>query len=441
MTQPDVVLLSVDSLRYDAVFDREGEVRDGLTGFERLVDSGVSYDDAWATGSYTVGSVRSILSGSYQWSYDGDPYEADRPHVAEYFSELGYATGGFHSNPLLHEKHGWDRGFDHYFTGGFEGTGKSVMGTVQNLVTKFDVTSQLAQSVLSLVGQHTGRDIRGGGRPYIPAGELQRRAVEWADEQRDPVFLWVHYMDVHNPWYPHEGTDSADLDKSNLMRSFYKARDNPSAVTDADRRTLEKAYRGSVQNFDRHLDSFLDELERTLDDPILCLTSDHGELFGENETYLHPASVYSKLLHVPLIVGSSGESPSEQAPVSTVDILPTLVSMASGDANSVTADAGDASGTTPDGSNATADVDGLDLSADEATERREVFGASSDEVRVVTEGGDSAHDVVDREFARELSEDGREQVERLRSSDLTDSRTIDDDDDELDEQLEALGYK
>jgi arylsulfatase A-like enzyme len=431
MTQPDVVLLSVDSLRYDAVFDGEGEVRDGLAGFERLVDYGVSYDDAWATASYTVGSVRSILSGSYQWSYDGDPYEADRPHVAEYFSELGYATGGFHSNPLLHEKHGWNRGFDHYFTGGFEGTGKSVMGAVQNLVTKFDVTSQLAQSVLSLVGQHTGRDIRGGGRPYIPADELQRRAVEWADEQHNPVFTWVHYMDVHNPWYPHEGTDSADLDKSNLMRSFYKARDNPSSVTDADRRTLQKAYRGSVQNFDRHLDSFLDELERTLDDPILCLTSDHGELFGENETYLHPASVYSKLLHVPLIVGSSGESPSEQAPVSTVDVLPTLVSMANGDVSGATADA----------SGATADVDGRDLSADEAADRLEVFGASSDEVRVVTEDGDSAYDVAERDFASELSDSGREQVERLRSSDLTGRRTIDDDDDELDEQLEALGYK
>lgn len=59
----------------------------------------------------------------------------------------------------------------------------------------------------------------------------------------------------------------------------------------ADNQTLQRAYRGSVQNFDRHLCAFLDETEQQLDSPLVFPTSDHGLFVGDDREYFKDTSV------------------------------------------------------------------------------------------------------------------------------------------------------
>ena len=41
--------------------------------------------------------------------------------------------------------------------------------------------------------------------PYPPAEVPTSKAVEWIKRNKDnPFFLWIHYMDVHNPYLVRE---------------------------------------------------------------------------------------------------------------------------------------------------------------------------------------------------------------------------------------------
>ena len=113
-------------LRYDAVFDDDGSIRDGLSGFKRIAEGGTSFDNAWATGPYTRTSVPSIISGSYLWTYDGDIYEPARPHIAETFKK--WDTTLVDSIQI------------HFLTNAMDGIG-DLTGTLAEVLQKIKVSS------------------------------------------------------------------------------------------------------------------------------------------------------------------------------------------------------------------------------------------------------------------------------------------------------------
>jgi arylsulfatase A-like enzyme len=201
------------------------------------------------------------------------------------------------------------------------------------------------------------------------------------------------------------------MDERELTQLFYRARETPQTITETERKRLKRAYTGTVQHFDRRLSSFLDTLQTRLDDPIVCLTSDHGELFGKNGSYFHPGDLHPELLRVPLVVSPSADIQPTSDPVSTVDILPTLAAVAGSD---------DVSG-----------VDGRNLQRHVGD--RTVFASVNDSVRVVTNECTAAYH-IDQIPEEHLSEWGPEQIQ---SSDDMDQF----DDEDLQERLEALGYR
>jgi arylsulfatase A-like enzyme len=338
--------------------------------------------------------------------------------VAEEFAQLGYNTGGFHSNPFLDERYGWGRGFDEYFNGSFSKKENQIKQGLHSLVSKSDTAKRWARRALSFLGRRIGRDMRGGSEPYVPAETLNRQVEDWLNEQHDPVFLWIHYMDVHNPWYPRAGTASEAIDQRELLQTFYKARESPEALTESERETLRCAYRGSVQYFDRELNRCMDLLEAELSDPVFCLTSDHGELFGENGMYFHPGVLEPELLRVPMMFSEGGLSSDAGHLASLVDVVPTLLSLADSSTHE--------------------QFDGVSLISE--TERQEIFASARDSVRIITEEGNSEHTIEEAQDIEWVSQNGRSHIQRLSNQAVNDSITRFEDDD-LDEQLKALGYK
>jgi arylsulfatase A-like enzyme len=353
-----------------------------------------------------------ILSGAYQWSYSGEVYEKNRPHLASILRDAGYSTAGFHSNPFLDARYGWDRGFDTY--GSESEIDDGLRERIRRLALEYETTKQLGRKIMRFVGQRTGTDIRGDSHPYLPASTLHEQASSWLETQSEPVFLWLHYMDAHNPWTPREGTDSMGLDETELTRIFYSAREDPTSVTDAQRNKLRRAYRGEITHFDRRLGSFLDELDRQLGDTVICLTSDHGELFGEHDSYFHPGELYTELLRVPFIVSPRSGLAETAEPISTVDILPTLCGIA---------------GCEPPA------VDGADLRNEPGC--REVFAAVNDTLRVISADRSDEYS-LDSVPNDALTDSIRKQIASLSGSDISIDQF---DDEDLQDQLEALGYK
>jgi len=135
-------------------------------------------------------------------------------------------------------------------------------------------------------------------------------------------------MDVHGPYQPKSG--STYLNKYRGERLWRKAVTSPGEVTDDERETIRAWYREEVTYTDRCLGTLLDGLREhgQLNDTVVAVTADHGEQFGEHDTYSHPHQLYDELVHVPLVVaGPSCTSASIDDVVELTDVAPTLATV------------------------------------------------------------------------------------------------------------------
>jgi choline-sulfatase len=104
-------------------------------------------------------------------------------------------------------------------------------------------------------------------------------------------------------------------------------------ITEDHVRAARRAYYGAISYVDDHLSALLNVLRVTgrLDDTIVIVTSDHGEMLGERGAW-YKMSFYEGAARVPLIVRAPGRFPPGRVPaaVSTMDLPPTLVALAGG---------------------------------------------------------------------------------------------------------------
>ena len=332
----DILLITVDSLRADYVFGPKAP--DSLETLPKLADDGIHFTNAHSNAGYTKASFLSILSGTYPWMFDAvdEGFDPDRPHVAELLSDVGYETAGFHTNAYLSPTYNYDRGFDQYL-GRENASSDAGMGhfesTFNDLVETAVSTRGVAEVVhwvYSQAGKRVGLQL--GSNLYRPAEELNDTIVEWTRGSSGPRFVWAHYMDVHNPYYPHEGTVSEGLSRRKAIKLFHRVNEQRGDAPQTDIDTLERLYRGEIEYFDRELGDFLERLDDTigLDDTLVVFSSDHGEAFNERGVVFHPGSaLYEENVHIPIIVRDPeiGHSTVE-TPVSNVDLVPTLLSAA-----------------------------------------------------------------------------------------------------------------
>lgn len=330
----NVLLVTVDSLRADYVFGPKAP--ESLETLPRLASEGVHFRNAFTNAPYTRASFLSILSGTYPWMFGSvqGGYSRERPHVAQILSEAGYSTAGFHTNTYLSPTYDYDRGFDHYLGRDTDDSdeGMTAFETAYNNIVEQAVEvpglSDAVHWTYAAVGKHLGLQL--GSRLYRPAEQLNDAVVEWTRRSSEPSFVWAHYMDVHNPYYPHEGTVSEGVSRRRAVKLFHEVNERRADAPREDIETLERLYRGEIEYFDRQLGSLLDRLDETLDleNTLVVVTSDHGEAFGEHGHVFHPGrALYDENVHIPLVLNGPGiEQCTVDVPVSNADVVPTLLS-------------------------------------------------------------------------------------------------------------------
>ena len=99
-------------------------------------------------------------------------------------------------------------------------------------------------------------------------------------------------------------------------------------------RAARRAYYGAISYLDEHVGRLLDILRagERFDDTVVMLTSDHGEMLGERGAW-YKMSFFEGSARVPLVVHAPNlfEPHRVTSPVSTMDLVPTLVGLASPD--------------------------------------------------------------------------------------------------------------
>jgi len=296
------VLYVVDALRADhlSVYGYERRTSPRLEEFAR---TSAVFLDAYSTGPHTGTSIPSLFTSLAPSAVEGRLRRSEDavPHtIAELFRDAGFETAAFEANLLIQRYLGYGRGFE-----------------------TFEVFSR-----------------RVDGRPAtITAAELHEHVVEWLERPRDrPFFLFVQSMDVHNPYDPPApflGRFGSDREGPAPELTYLPQDVDPKSAAflhEAVRALKPRHYDDGIAYADHELGLLIAALADLglRDSTAIVITADHGESLGEGGRFLHGLSLNQELVHVPLLVSVPWlrESVRVQAPVSLLDVAPTLLDLA-----------------------------------------------------------------------------------------------------------------
>lgn len=321
-------LVTVDSLRADAVGYAAGcDVE--TPNIDALAEQSLICSNAFANAPYTVASFPALLTGTYAWMYGGYPsVSSARPFVAEQFQGYGYDTAGFHTNPYLDARFGYDRGFSKFYDSERSMTWYSrLQQGVKELLPENSRSYRAIRNLKNVAERFVGEKI---GLPYLPADALTDEVESWLAMSEPPAFGWVHYMDVHNPYLPKEGCQSSDIEQQRALMLHHRLIEAPEDLNAADLSDLKRLYLGEVEFLDRQIGRLVDAIDDQwgLDRTVIAFVSDHGEGFGEWGYYSHVVDeLHDDLLCVPLLVRvPERDGAVVDELVATIDIPPTLLS-------------------------------------------------------------------------------------------------------------------
>ena len=304
----NIVLLSIDALRVDHLSCYEYE-DNSTPHIDTLAEDGIRFTNAFSASSHTREAVPALLTGEYPDVAINEDFTLDADTLATYLSTT-HSTGAFHSNPYVSRAFEFHRNFD-----------------------KFDDDMRFGWNRLLALGQRAlDKFILNRGRYHARADEINKRSLDWLDSLGDePFFLWNHYMDVHGPYNPPEdytGHINNHISDSEAQELYNRCVDDPNSLTGDERQLIMDLYDGEIRYTDTMIGKLLSALQtrELLEDTLVILTADHGELLGENGRFAHPRILSDELIRIPLILRGPGiTSQVDNRSVSALDIVPTVL--------------------------------------------------------------------------------------------------------------------
>ncbi len=270
-----LVFMLADTLRAD-------HVRPDLT--PSILDAfgpGSAWSQAWANASWTLPSMTSIFTARPVLDLttpEGDliGIPEGMPTLAGQFSQAGFSCAAVVANHTIHVLNGFAEGFDSFV----------------------------------VPDGH-------GSRNHRDASWVVRHGKAWLDShQGEDVFLYLHFMDPHEPYRSHgqPGPELPDLEPL----AHRRRRASPEEAT-----LYGQRYAGEVKHLDRALTGFFGQLT---DDVVVAFTSDHGEILGEHECWGHGLTLHEEVVRVPLLLKGPGVPRQKIAqPAQLLDLGPTLL--------------------------------------------------------------------------------------------------------------------
>ncbi|WP_280536394.1 sulfatase [Halopenitus sp. POP-27] len=306
----NVVLITVDSLRADAIGPYDGDRHTPV--MDSLADNGAVFDRAFATGNWTPFSFPSILASRPVFADTGRIGVSDVPTLAGVVSDADVATGGFNAaNGFLTSHWDYDDGFDE-FEPFVASVGSSIYSRYLATHPTVEAWIQLATAPVRRLGSWVRGDT--DDRPFLDTSrmfDVEHAATEFIETTDEPFFLWIHYMDAHTPYVPapryiREVSDG--LVGTHRMIHAHTRTGLGWEVGDRTLSELRTLYQAAVRQVDASIGRLLETLSTAGvdDETAVVVAGDHGEEFQEHGHLAHYPKLYDELIHVPLIVDVPG---------------------------------------------------------------------------------------------------------------------------------------
>ncbi len=289
-----VILLTIDTLRADALalYDPENGVK--APALEALAEDGVVFRNAYAASPWTLPSFASIMTGLHPFVHrtmaGHDVLPDSVRTLPEWFSDEGYHTAATGRNAFLLRN----------FNGRFDNF---------SFYPQRIATPSLGFALLrKFAPERFDTD--------VTTPQITDRAVRWmkANHEAD-FFFWLHYYDPHFPYTPPDKyierkrplRVGREFDKDlKVIRSGFWVPDRMEA------KAVRDLYLAEVRFVDDNVERLVTRLKKLdlYDDALIVVLSDHGEEFWEHGGFEHGHAMYNELLRVPLIIKPPGGKPA-----------------------------------------------------------------------------------------------------------------------------------
>ncbi|MDP7061901.1 MAG: sulfatase-like hydrolase/transferase [Planctomycetota bacterium] len=276
--QPDVILLTIDTLRTDAL--------EHAPYLQSLMNSGMRWRQAYSPSNWTLPAYASLLTGlaPEQHGCGRGPFAEQATGqveernfralgtdhtITEAMRAAGYATAMYFQNPLLESWTGFDRGFDRYVR-----------------------TADRAKA------------------NHQPALDW------WQQNDHRARFLTLHYMAPHLPYLPpteaQAGLPANPLEE--LQPELFFEKDAAPADRQAhfnlgnpEREAVRLWYYADVAAMDLELKALIEQLYASAPNCMILIHSDHGEELWDAGAFEHGFSFDDSVIKVPLAVVYPGK--------------------------------------------------------------------------------------------------------------------------------------
>ncbi len=290
-----IVMILIDTLRSDHM-SLYGSERTTTPFLDGLARESIVFGNAYAPASWTRASVASLFSSRIPESHGCEGRDgmlsSSVVTLAEALAAEGYEARGVVANGNVLPRHGLDQGF-----------------------VQYDFIKDYPDY------------------PYADALEMIEPVADALGQLGPgPHFVYLHYVDPHDPYTPHHDADfdpdyTGPMDGSREQLEPFGFKRPPEAEA---QRTID-LYDGEILWFDRQLEHVFSDLEARglLDESWVVIVSDHGEGLWDHGVMTHGADVFQEQLRVPLIIRPPGGLRSghlwidEQ--ISLIDVAPTLL--------------------------------------------------------------------------------------------------------------------
>jgi arylsulfatase len=331
--EPSLIFVTFDALRADYCSVYGGTA--ATPNFERVANEGLVFEQAYALAPWTLPSVNSLYSSTYPYGLTpGAPWEQWRREVTGYSFDThqetlaqrlqakGYATALLTGNALLGQHESIRRGFDTFFRLGPDVSG--LTGRWAYVPCFRQVLEVIAPSIAD-------------SQPVDTTAVLTAYAQAFIREHRgQPIFMWLHYLDPHDPYDPPESfrTRAGPWDvfpphPSPADTTIHKT-GNALTLTADETAYVRSLYEAEIRYVDEAFGKVLDTTFETGHgaNAVVALSADHGEEFWDHGKWGHGHSLHNEVIRVPLIIAAPQLGPGKVTkPFSHIDLIPTFADL------------------------------------------------------------------------------------------------------------------
>lgn len=350
--RPNIIFLMMDSVRAANV-SCYGYERPTTPTLDALAEEGMLFEQAFSVGCWTLPVHTSLFTGLYPYSHgitiSKNALPTDFPTLAGHLKGLGYETACFSNNAYVSEITNLTQGFDTveeiWRVTNPRGIERTKMSRLRRWLEQFGpVTEPIIAAGRQLKRMRTFFE-KPRRREGDSGARLTNLKIEsWLSTSRDedkPFFMFVNYMEPHEPYNPPQPYDRRFMPKRYSPRRVAQVGNNNQVMEQRSHRELYEEnleiicalYDGELSYLDQQIGEIIEVLtaHNLLDDTVVVVTSDHGDSLGEHKHIGHRTSLYEPLVHVPLII----RYPARFQPgtrwgenVSLIDLYPTLLELA-----------------------------------------------------------------------------------------------------------------